>query len=100
MRTRLAWLLVGISGVCAVADTVVVSAFQPLLSEATIAVHGWPLVNLAAQLGATPGQAYAFVFALEAAGSVISLLFLARVGVQTFQREVASFNTAAAQTMD
>jgi hypothetical protein len=33
VRTRLAWLLVGISGVCAVADTVVVSAFQPLLSE-------------------------------------------------------------------
>ena len=38
MRTRLAWLLVGISGVCAVADTVVVSAFQPILSEASIAV--------------------------------------------------------------
>ena len=36
MRTRLAWLLVGISGVCAVADTVVVSAFQPLLSEAPL----------------------------------------------------------------
>jgi signal transduction histidine kinase len=48
MRTRLAWWLAGISGACAVADTAVVSAFQPLLSEATIAVHGWPLVNLAA----------------------------------------------------
>jgi MFS transporter, BCD family, chlorophyll transporter len=61
---------------------------------------GGALVNTASQLGATPGQAYAFVFALEAAGSMISLIFLARVGVQAFQREVASFSTAAAQTMD
>jgi len=55
VRTRLAWLLVGISGVCAVADTVVVSAFQPLLSEATIAVHAWPLVNLASLGSAVMG---------------------------------------------
>ena len=55
MRTRLAWLLAGISAVCAVADTVVVAAFQPLLSEATIAVHGWPLVNLAALGSAVMG---------------------------------------------
>jgi hypothetical protein len=41
------------------------------------------------------------VFALEALGSVVSLIFLARVGVQAFQREVAGFTTqAAAQTMD
>ena len=55
MRTRLAWLLAGISAACAVADTLVVSAFQPLLSEATIAVHGWPLVNLAALGSAVMG---------------------------------------------
>jgi signal transduction histidine kinase len=55
VRTRLAWLLAGISGLCAVADTIVVSAFQPLLSEATIAVHGWPLVNLAALGSAVMG---------------------------------------------
>ena len=55
MRTRLAWLLAGISAACAVADTFVVSAFQPLLSEATIAVHGWPLVNLAALGSAVMG---------------------------------------------
>ena len=55
MRTRLAWVLAGISAVCAVADTLVVSAYQPLLSEATIAVHGWPLVNLAALGSAVMG---------------------------------------------
>ena len=55
MRTRLAWLLVVLSAMCAVADTVVVSSFQPLLSEATIAVHGWPLVNLAALGSAVMG---------------------------------------------
>ncbi len=62
---------------------------------------GGALVNGASLLGATPGQAYAFVFALEAVGSVVSLIFLARVGVQAFQREVAGFTTqAAAQTME
>jgi signal transduction histidine kinase len=55
VRTRLAWLLVVLSAVCVVADTVVVSSFQPLLSEATIAVHGWPLVNLAALGSAVMG---------------------------------------------
>jgi len=55
VRTRLAWLLAGISAACAVTDTFVVSAFQPLLSEATIAVHGWPLVNLAAVGSAVMG---------------------------------------------
>ncbi len=55
MRTRLAWLLVGISAGCAVADTVVVASFQPLLSEATIAVHAWPLVNLASLGSAVMG---------------------------------------------
>lgn len=59
------------------------------------AVHQFDLA------GATLGQAYALVFALEAVGALVSLLFLARVGVQTFQREVAGFTSqAAAQTMD
>jgi signal transduction histidine kinase len=55
VRARLAWVLVGLSGLCAVTDTAVVAAFQPLLSEATIAVHGWPLVNLAALGSAVMG---------------------------------------------
>ena len=48
MRARLAWLLAGLSAVCAVGDTLVVAAFQPLLSEASIALHGWPLIPAAA----------------------------------------------------
>ena len=40
---------------CAVGDTVVVAAFQPLLSEASIALHGWPLVPLAALGSAVMG---------------------------------------------
>ena len=62
---------------------------------------GGALVHQFGVLGATPGQAYALVFFLEGLGSILSLVFLARVGVQVFQREVAGFTTqAAAQTMD
>ncbi len=50
--------------------------------------------------GASSAQAYAAVFALEGAGLLLSLVFLSRVGVQAFQREIASFGTLAAQAMD
>jgi len=55
VRARLAWLIAAFSAVCLVADALVVSAFQPLWSEATIAVHGWPLVNSAALGSAVMG---------------------------------------------
>jgi hypothetical protein len=47
-RSRLAWLLAGVTALLAVADTLVVSSLRPLLSETTIAFHGWPLINVAA----------------------------------------------------
>ncbi len=55
MRARLAWLLAGLSAVCAIGDTVVVSRYQPLLSEASIAFHGWPLVPAASVGSAVMG---------------------------------------------
>jgi signal transduction histidine kinase len=48
MRARVAWLLVALSIVALVADAFITAAWSPLWSEATLAVHGWPLVNLAA----------------------------------------------------
>lgn len=70
------------------------------LATGLASLTGGALVHNFSLLGATVGQAYALVFALEALGSVVSLLFLARVGVEAFQREVAGFTQAAAQTMD
>jgi hypothetical protein len=43
-----AWWVVGVSAVLAVVDTAVVLASYPLLSEESVAIHGWPLVNVAA----------------------------------------------------
>jgi hypothetical protein len=50
VRARPVWVLAALSAVCALGDTVVVAGFQPLLSERSIALHGWPLVP-AASLG-------------------------------------------------
>jgi BCD family chlorophyll transporter-like MFS transporter len=63
-------------------------------------VTGGALVSLIHSLGATAGQAYAVVFALEGLGVLIALLLLARVGVQRFQREVSSFGHLAAEAAD
>jgi hypothetical protein len=52
------------------------------------------------RLGATPAEAYAGVFLLEGLGVLLSVLFLARVGVQAFRREVGSFGALAAEAMD
>ena len=51
MRSRsalLAWLLVAVSVVFVVGDTVLTAATSSLLSEEAIAEHGWPLVPGAA----------------------------------------------------
>ncbi len=47
MRARIAWLLAGLSLVLVVADVVVTAQYRALLSEAAVAVHGFPFVNLA-----------------------------------------------------
>ncbi len=64
-------------------------------------VTGGALVHTFNTIGVTLAQSYSLVFFLEGVGSILSLLFLARVGVQAFQKEVAGFTTqAAAETMD
>jgi BCD family chlorophyll transporter-like MFS transporter len=63
-------------------------------------VTGGALVSFVHGLGATAGQAYALVFALEGLGVLVALLFLARVGVQRFQREVTGFGHLAAEAAD
>ncbi len=47
MRARLPWLVVALAAMAFIVDTAVTAAHQPLLSEATWADHGWPLISLA-----------------------------------------------------
>lgn len=47
MRARIAWAVVGLIAVAVLLDTVFTAAHRPLLSEATWADHGWPLISLA-----------------------------------------------------
>ena len=64
-------------------------------------VTGGALVHTVNTFGATLAQSYSLVFFLEGVGSIASLIFLARVGVKAFQKEVSGFTTqAAAETMD
>jgi BCD family chlorophyll transporter-like MFS transporter len=63
-------------------------------------VTGGALVSFVQSLGATAGQSYALVFAFEGLGVLVALLFLARVGVQRFQREVTGFGQLAAEAAD
>jgi len=50
MPARIGWLLAAFAAVCAVVDTAMTAAYRPLLSEQSVAVHGWPLTT-AASLG-------------------------------------------------
>ena len=50
--------------------------------------------------GALPGQAYGAVFALEAAGLLMAILLLHRVGVRRFQYEIGSFWELATENLD
>jgi BCD family chlorophyll transporter-like MFS transporter len=70
------------------------------VAKGPAAIVGGGLVSLFESLGATPAQAYAGVFALEGLGVLLSLVFLARVGLPAFRREVGSFGALAAEAMD
>ncbi|MGH3507423.1 MAG: hypothetical protein ACRDO2_09490 [Nocardioidaceae bacterium] len=48
MRPRIAWALFAFSLVAFVVDTVITAQWSPLWSEDALAVHGWPLVDVAA----------------------------------------------------
>ena len=51
-------------------------------------------------VGASPGQAYGAVFALEATGLLLAILLLRRVGVRRFQHEVGYSWKLAAENLD
>jgi BCD family chlorophyll transporter-like MFS transporter len=51
-------------------------------------------------LGATTGQGYSLVFALEAFGLLISLIFLRRVEIGEFRGEVLNLGAVASEAMD
>ncbi len=70
------------------------------VAKGPAAIAGGALQSLFVAGGATPGQAYAGVFVLEGLGVLLALFFLARVGVQSFRREVSSFGALAAEAMD
>jgi BCD family chlorophyll transporter-like MFS transporter len=70
------------------------------LATGPASVTGGALVAGFGGLGATAGQAFGLVFALEAVGVMVAVFLLAHVGVQNFQREVASMGEVAAEAMD
>ena len=47
MHARIAWIVLGLTTLAAILDTVFTAAHRSLLSEATWADHGWPLAPLA-----------------------------------------------------
>jgi len=47
VRARIAWCVAGLAAVAALLDTLFTAAHLALLSEATVADHGWPLITLA-----------------------------------------------------
>jgi BCD family chlorophyll transporter-like MFS transporter len=63
-------------------------------------IAGGALVQTIMNAGATAGQAYGAAFALEGLGLLASLYCLARVGVRSFQREVADFGALVAEAGD
>jgi BCD family chlorophyll transporter-like MFS transporter len=62
-------------------------------------VVGGAIYNAFSSLGLGPEQAYAAIFALEGAGLAISLVFLGKVVVEEFRREVKSYAFMAAEVM-
>jgi BCD family chlorophyll transporter-like MFS transporter len=70
------------------------------LATGPASVTSGALVAGFAGLGATAGLAYGLVFALESVGVIVAAFLLARVGVRSFQREVASFGQLASGAMD
>jgi BCD family chlorophyll transporter-like MFS transporter len=58
------------------------------------------LYNAITRWGASAGQSYGLIFALEAAGVVISIIFLRRVAVKGFQLEMVTLGVLASEAAD
>jgi GAF domain-containing protein len=80
---RLAWSLVAVSVVCEITDTLITSRYRALLSEESLAVHGWPLTAFATMGAATmgalivaryPRHPVGWLLSVVGAGSSVSLV--------------------------
>lgn len=63
------------------------------------AIVGGALYQGLANMGLSPDRAYAAIFVLEGAGLAISLVFLGRVVVDEFRRQVKSYAFSAAEAL-
>jgi BCD family chlorophyll transporter-like MFS transporter len=62
-------------------------------------IVGGAIYHALAGIGLEPEQAYAAIFALEGAGLALSLVFLGKVVVDEFRREVSAYTFSAAEAM-
>jgi BCD family chlorophyll transporter-like MFS transporter len=62
-------------------------------------IVGGAIYQALAGIGLGPEQAYAAIFALEGAGLALSLVFLGKVVVDEFRREVSAYTFSAAEAM-
>jgi hypothetical protein len=77
------WALAAVTLFCAVADTAIIARFRSMLSQDSVAVHGWPLATLAtvaaAVMGALivsryPGHIVGWLLSIVGSVSSVSLL--------------------------
>jgi hypothetical protein len=80
MRTRMAWTFAAFSTVLFIVDAIVTAQYLTLLSEAAIAVHGFPFVGLAALGSAIMGAViisrddrHAIGWLLNLMGTIVSI---------------------------
>jgi hypothetical protein len=74
MRTRVAWILAGLTLVLVVGDIVVTAAYRPLLSEAAVAEHGFPFTQLAVLGSAVLGAVILSRYERHAVGVLLTLV--------------------------
>ena len=79
-----------------ISSTVLVQA----LAKGPASLLSGGLQGIFLAVGASPGQAYGAVFALEATGLLLAILLLRRVGVRRFQHEVGYSWKLAAENLD
>ena len=70
------------------------------LARGPAAIAAGGLHDLARVAGGTPATAYAAVFVVEAAGLVLAVWLLTKVGVPRFRQEISQLGTVLAQAMD
>jgi BCD family chlorophyll transporter-like MFS transporter len=70
------------------------------LARGPSSLVGGGLYSIFASWGATPGQAYSAVFAMEAVGLLVAIVLLRRVNVKRFQQAAESSGVLALETLD